>query len=60
MTLNGVMAVILRYFTDIDSFRASVTWLCTLAQPGEYDSTVRVRRRCALFVKSLWPLVLIL
>ena len=30
---------------------------CTLAQPGESDWTVRVRRRCDLFLKLLWPLV---
>jgi len=30
---------------------------CTLAQPGEYDWTVHVRRRCGLFVKLFWPLV---
>ena len=33
-------------------------WGCTLAPPGEYDWTVHVRRRCALFVKLVWPLVL--
>jgi len=30
---------------------------CTLSPPGEYDWTVRVLRRCGLFVKLLWPLV---
>jgi len=28
-----------------------------LAPSGEYDWTVRVRRRCGFFVKLLWPLV---
>jgi len=32
---------------------------CTLAPPGEYDWTERVRWRCGLFVKLLWPLVII-
>jgi len=32
---------------------ACIRWGCILAQPGEYDWTVRVRRRCGLFVKSL-------
>ena len=26
---------------------------------GEYDLSVNVRRRCGLFVKLLWPLVLV-
>jgi len=30
---------------------------CTLAQPGEYDRTVDVRRRCGLFAKLLRPFV---
>ena len=30
---------------------------CTLALPCEYDWTVHVRRRCGLFVKLLWRLV---
>jgi len=29
---------------------------CTVAQPGEYFWTVRMRRRCGLFVKELWQL----
>jgi len=33
---------------------------CILALPGEYDWTVHERRRCGLFVKLLWPLVLII
>ena len=33
------------------SKEASIRWGCTLAQPGEYDWTVNVRRRCGLFVK---------
>jgi len=32
---------------------------CTLAQPGEYHWTVCVQWRCGLFVKLLWPLVII-
>jgi len=32
---------------------------CTFAPPDEYDWTVRVRRRCGLFVKFLWPLVMV-
>jgi len=32
---------------------------CTLTPPGEYHRTVRVRRRCSLFVKLLYPLVFI-
>ena len=31
----------------------------TLAPPGEYDWTVHVRRRCGIFVKLLWPLIII-
>jgi len=31
---------------------------CTLAQPGKYGWTVQVRRRCGLFVKLLWSLVI--
>ena len=34
-----------------------IRWECTLAQPGEYDWTVYVRRRCSLFVKLFWPFV---
>jgi len=33
---------------------------CTLAPPGEYHWTVHVWRRCGLFVKMLWPLVIII
>jgi len=33
---------------------------CTLAPPGEYHWTVHVWRRCGLFVKILWPLVIII
>jgi len=32
---------------------------CTLAPPHEYDWTVRVLRRCSLFVKLLCPLVMV-
>jgi len=32
---------------------------CALAEPGEYDCTVHVRRRCGLFVELLSPLVII-
>jgi len=37
---------------------AIIRWGCTLALPGEYDWTVRVRRRCSLYVKLLWPRVI--
>jgi len=37
---------------------ACVTLGCTLVLPREFDWTVHVRRRCGLFVKLLWPLVL--
>jgi len=32
---------------------------CTLAQPGDYDWTDRVRRQWGLFVKVLWPVVIV-
>jgi len=32
---------------------------CTLAPPGEYNWTVHVWRRCGLFVRLLWPLVVV-
>ena len=35
------------------------TWEGTLAPPDEYDWSVRLRRRCGLFVKLLWPLIII-
>jgi len=36
-----------------------IRWECTLAPRGEYDWTVHVRRRRGLFVKLLWPFVII-
>jgi len=36
---------------------ACIRWGCTVAQPGEYDWTVHVRRRCDRFIKLHWPLV---
>jgi len=45
-------------WTRMGPKEACVRWGCTLAQPGEYDWTVHVWRRCGLFVKLLWPLIL--
>ena len=41
------------------SKEACIRWWFILAPPSEYDSTVRVRRRCCLFVKPLWLIVCI-
>ena len=48
------------FIQDSDGLKgACVTWGCTLAPPDLYDCIVRVWRRCNLFVKLLWPLVII-
>jgi len=37
----------------------SMCWVgCTLELPDKYQWTGDVRRRCGLFVKLLWPLVI--
>jgi len=41
------------------SRKACIRWSCTLAPPGEHDWTVHMRLRCGLFVKLLWPLVMV-
>jgi len=46
---------------DVDTGRskeACTRWECKLVPPGEYDWTVHVRRRYGLFVKLLWPFVI--
>ena len=34
-------------------------WWCVLAQPDEYDWTVRVRWQCGRYIRLLWRLVIV-